>query len=60
MEKTYTYHDNSDKGKIVFECVAKSILEADKLYKEKTGKDPGKQSHVGCHITHGISYHGRS
>ena len=46
----YTYRDNSAGGKVVFECVAKNILEADKLYQEKTGKNPEKQDYVGCSI----------
>lgn len=48
--KKYTYRDNSAGGKVVFECVAGDILEADKLYEEKTGKNPEKQPHIGCSI----------
>lgn len=48
--KKYTYRDNSAGGKIIFECVASDILEADKLYEEETGKNPEKQPHVGCSI----------
>ncbi|MBI2446741.1 MAG: hypothetical protein HYV51_02905 [Parcubacteria group bacterium] len=48
--RKYIYHDNSAGGKVVFECVAKDILEADKMYQEKTGKNPEKQNHIGCSI----------
>ncbi len=48
--RKYTYRDNSAGGQIVFECIATGILEADKLYQEKTGKNPEKQPHVGCSI----------
>ena len=51
--KKYIYRDYSagDKvGKVVFECVAKGILDADKLYEEKTGNNPEKQNSVGCAI----------
>ncbi|HEY4489666.1 MAG TPA: Fic family protein [Candidatus Paceibacterota bacterium] len=48
--RKYTYRDNSAGGVVIFECVAKGILEADKLYQEKTGKNPEKQNHVGCSI----------
>ena len=46
--KHYTYHDNNDGGKIMFECDAKDILEADKMYQKETGKDVKKQPHIGC------------
>lgn len=46
--RKYIYRDNSAGGKVVFECVAKDILEADKMYQEKTGKNPEKQNYVGC------------
>jgi hypothetical protein len=46
----YTYRDNSAGRKVIFECVANNILEADKLYEEKTGNNPEKQNHVGCSI----------
>jgi hypothetical protein len=48
--RKYTYRDNSAGSKVVFECVAKDILEADKMYQEKTGKNPEKQNYVGCSI----------
>jgi hypothetical protein len=44
----FTYRDNSADGKIIFQCDAKDILEADKLYIKKTGRDPAKQKYVGC------------
>ncbi|MEK9175696.1 MAG: hypothetical protein AAB795_03865 [Patescibacteria group bacterium] len=46
--KKYTYQDNFDNRKIVFECIATDILEADKLYEKATGKNPEKQSNIGC------------
>ena len=48
--KKYIYRDNSAEGEIIFECVAKDILEADKMYEEKTGKNPEKQNYIGCSI----------
>jgi len=39
---------HSVEGKIIFECVANNILEADKMYKEVVGKDPDKQNYIGC------------
>ncbi|KKU03855.1 MAG: hypothetical protein UX07_C0051G0008 [Parcubacteria group bacterium GW2011_GWA2_45_30] len=45
----YIYRD-ALKDEIVFECVAKSIEEADKQYQETIGKDPSKQNNVGCSI----------
>ena len=47
--KTYIYRDNSTpEKKIVFQCKAENILEADLLYKEATGKDVVKQFYIGC------------
>lgn len=46
----YIYRDNSVGGEVIFECVAKDILEADKMYQEKTGKNPEKQTYIGCSI----------
>ncbi len=48
--RKYTYRDNSDGRKVVFECMANDILEADKLYEETTGNNPEKQSYIGCSI----------
>jgi len=48
--RKYTYRDNSAGSEVVFECVAKDILEADELYQTKTGKNPEKQNHIGCSI----------
>ena len=48
--KKYTYRDNSAGEGVVFECVATDILEADKMYEEKTGKNLEKQSHIACSI----------
>jgi len=44
----YYDHSISIEGKIIFECVANNILEADKMYQEKVGKNPEKQNYVGC------------
>jgi len=47
----FIYKDNSKKNKpIIFQCEAELITEADKLYKESTGKDIVKQPFVGCQI----------
>ena len=46
--KKNIYRDNSAGQKIVFECTAKDILDADKLYQKETGKDPVKQSYISC------------
>ena len=47
----YTYWDHSTlEKKIVFQCIAENILEADKLYEKATGKDVTKQSYIGCEI----------
>ena len=34
----YIYRDNKSGGKVIFECIASNILDADKMYEEKTGK----------------------
>lgn len=52
----FVYKDNS-KGQwkggkwiapVVFECEAETILQADDLYTQKTGKDVTKQVNIGC------------
>ena len=48
--RKFIYRDNSANREVIFECIAKDILEADKLYEEKTGKNPEKQNNVGCSI----------
>ena len=48
--KKYIYTDHSAGDKVVFECAAKSISDADKMYQEKTGKNPEKLNYVGCDI----------
>jgi hypothetical protein len=45
--KKFVYTDHLTE-EMVFECLASSILEADKLYKEETEQDVSKQCHVGC------------
>lgn len=46
----YIYYDNKViwRGGIAFECDAENILEADKLFKEATGKDVVKMPWIGC------------
>ena len=47
----YTYIDYQEKPpKIIFQCEADNILEADHLYKVATGKNVSKQAHIGCQI----------
>lgn len=49
--KKYVYRDNRKAPPvIVFECQARDILEADKLYGTAGHGDPVKQSYVGCEI----------
>ncbi|MEK7178637.1 MAG: hypothetical protein AAB727_00070 [Patescibacteria group bacterium] len=43
----WTYHDNHAGGKVIFECTAKNIFEADEMYQKETGNDPNKQMFVG-------------
>ena len=45
----YTYREYSTRN-IVFECVTTNIIEADKMYREATGKNPEKQNNIGCSI----------
>lgn len=47
--KTYIYTDNVKK-KVLFECQADDILEADKLFQQHTGLDPVKERGVGCEV----------
>lgn len=46
----YTYVNKLDNNRLVFECVAKDILEADKNYEKATGKDPKKQNNIACSL----------
>jgi hypothetical protein len=47
----YIYTDKLEAPpKVVFECGAEDILEADALYRVATKKDPVKQAHVGCQV----------
>ncbi|MFC1598960.1 hypothetical protein ACFL2U_03075 [Patescibacteria group bacterium] len=49
--RKYIYWDQSKKPReIIFECNARGILEADKLYEKETGNDPEKQNYVGCEV----------
>ena len=42
----YFYHDVSADKKIIFECSAKDILEADALYEQYTGQKAEKQKNI--------------
>lgn len=53
MSNHYVYIDHSNQGKIVFECSANNILQADALYLDKTGLDVSKQCHIGCYTKKG-------
>lgn len=44
------YRDHSQKSAIIFECVAKDIIDADEKYKLATGKNPEKQGYVAREI----------
>lgn len=45
----YIYRDNRETPpKVVFECQANNILEADAIYRVSTKNDPVKQPYVGC------------
>jgi ribA/ribD-fused uncharacterized protein len=46
--KKFIYRDNFQDGKVVFECTAKDILEADERYKIETGQDVSRQTNIGC------------
>lgn len=47
--KTYIYSDkNTQPNKVVFECLALNILEADVLYIAALGKDPAKEKYIAC------------
>ena len=56
----YVYVDNStNQHAIVFECVAKDILEADENYKKAMGKDVSQQMYIGCRIEPVKNYEGK-
>lgn len=47
--KRYVYRDKRQvPPKVVFECEAENILEADALYRAETKNDPVRQPYVGC------------
>ena len=51
-ELIYTYVDYSDNRKVIFECKTNGgILEADKLFFDKTGILVSKRSDIGCFST---------
>jgi len=52
-QNKYTFCDHSDGDKVILKCFAKDILEADAVYREHTGKNPIKQTHVGCSVEFG-------
>jgi len=45
--KHYKYTDYKI-SKIIFECDASNIIEADKLFLKKTGKNASKESYITC------------
>ncbi|MDD5043395.1 MAG: hypothetical protein PHD51_01850 [Patescibacteria group bacterium] len=47
--RRYVYTDHKIE-KVIFECEAGDILEADELYKKATGNDSSKQAYVGIQI----------
>lgn len=47
---TFIYHDNKDKGKVLLQVEAESILLADKVFWEQLGYDPARNPHVGCEV----------
>jgi hypothetical protein len=49
--KLYTYKDNSQNGKVIYECYADSILEADEKFQTALGFNVAKVSYIGCVIT---------
>lgn len=51
--KEYTYWDNSNTwhGQQLLVVHAESIMNADKVFEEKTGKNPIKFPWIGCTIT---------
>lgn len=50
QKKKFIYRDNFKDREVVFECEASGILEADQMYKEKTGNDVSRQAHIACSI----------
>jgi len=49
--KTFTYVDNYQDGKVVFQYDAADIAEADKAFEEATGLNLIKSPNIGCKIT---------
>ena len=52
---SYTDRSKTTTQKVVFECYADNILEADKLYTVATGCKPEKQGHIGCYIEFNVN-----
>lgn len=49
--KTYIYSDKGQQpNKVVFQCQADNILEADALYRVTLGKDPAKEKYIACEV----------
>lgn len=47
----YVYRDKSSEPcRIIFECEASTILEADALYRLSIGRDPSKEKYVACEV----------
>ena len=49
---TFIYVDNSDypNKKVVFECQAEKLTDADVLYEKATSKNPIKEKYIGCMV----------
>ena len=47
----YTYMDYKDRKKVIFECDAMDILEADELLFKATGIVATKANNIGCAIS---------
>lgn len=50
MKLKFIYHDNKQKGKVIFECYADSILDADKEFEKAMKIDVVKHPYIGCEI----------
>lgn len=49
-EKVFIYVDYRKNKEEIFRCKAVGIIEADELFQKVTGKDPSKDSYIGCII----------
>lgn len=48
--RKFIYRDNFQDRKVIFECEAMNITEADEKYKQVIGQDVSKQPHIACAI----------